>query len=173
MPGTFEKVLLALDDPQYSGVYSNVKFVNGEGAFTRNLIVHRPMKLMSLFHCYIPSTTFFFKREILESGITIDKDMHISMDKDFFANILYGGYKLRFVNDFFASFRWHDSNKSLDDARTKRVRFREGLMILNRYLGVNFPLTSFNIFSYKFVGLGFMVVRKFMKSFNYAYTLRS
>ena len=172
MPDTFKKVEYVLRDPKWSGVYSNVKFIDGDGKFTRDLVVHRAMRLMSLFHCYIPSTTFFFKREIIDDGIAIDKDMHISMDKDFFAHILYKGYKLRFVNDFFASFRWHDSNKSLDTKETKTRRHKEGLTILNRYLGWKLKITGFSLAVYKTVGMFFMVVRKGMKAFNSRYNLK-
>lgn len=166
LPDTFKKVAYALEDPQWSGVYANVKFIDDKGNFLRNLNVHRPMRLMSLFHCYIPSTTFFFRPQILKDGISIDVDMHISMDKDFFANILYSGYKLRYVNDYFAAFRWHDSNKSLDNKETKELRHREGLRILNRYLGFKIAPNAISLAIYKGVGWFFMVIRKMMKAFN-------
>lgn len=172
LPETLSRVEYALRSKKWSGLYSNVKFIDGEGKFLRNLNVHRPLRLMSLFHCYIPSTTFFFRAELLKKGISIDEDMHISMDKDFFANIMYSGHNLRYVNEYFASFRWHDSNKSLDNPETKLLRHKEGLKILNRYLGWNLKINSLNLALYKGVSLFFMLIRKFMKSFNRMYDLR-
>ncbi len=169
MPGTFDKVSSILSADDVHGIYSNVRFINKDNKFIKNLIVHKPVKWLSLFHCYIPSTSFFFKRVIIDEGLFIDKDMHISMDKDFFANIFYKGFKIKFVNDFFASFRWHDSNKSLDTADTKKLRHKEGLIIFNRYSRFNFSVSNSNVKRYSVVDGILLVYRKLLKVLNPLY----
>ena len=168
---TFNKVVSLFEkDEELDGVYSNVHFIDKHGNMTNDLITHRAVKWLSLFHCYIPSTTFFFNREILDNGLRIDKDIHICMDKDFFANILHKGYKITYINDFFASFRWHESNKSLDTPEVKRIRFREGLSIFNRYSNFRLGTGNFSISLYKNLLGGLKVVRKILKMQNHKYT---
>lgn len=166
MPNTLEKVMGILANESIDGIYSNVRFVNGENEFTRNLVVHKPLKWLSLFHCYIPSTSFFFRRKIIDDGVLIDKDMHISMDKDFFANILHKGYNIKFINDFFASFRWHESNKSLPTKENNLVYRKEGLIIFNRYSRFNFRITPKNVKRYAFFDVSLLSIRKLLKFTN-------
>lgn len=172
LPGTFDKVVKLLQQEPLDGLYSNVKFIDKAGNFSRNLISHKVVRWLSLFHCYIPSTTFFFKREIIDAGLLIDKEMHISMDKDFFAKILYHGYKLQYVNDFFAAFRWHDTNKSIDTPEVQRIRHREGLVIFNRYSGRSFSLSDTNIRIYREVERLLLVWRRLLKLQNGRYLTR-
>ncbi|GAB4422660.1 MAG: hypothetical protein OHK0039_38810 [Bacteroidia bacterium] len=169
LPGTFGKVQQIMALPGVDGLYSNVRFIDKEGAFTRNLISHKVVRWLSLFHCYIPSTTFFFRREIIDRGLLIDKEMHISMDKDFFAKILYNGYKLQYVNDFFAAFRWHDSNKSLDTREVQNIRHKEGLIIFNRYSGRSYTVNDANVKIYREVERMLLVLRRLLKLQNGRY----
>ena len=129
---TFQKVNRHLSDSSTDAVYSNYYFVNTIGEITRDVITNINIAPLLLFYCYIPSTTFFFKRKILDEGIRIDKQFHICMDKEFFAHI-NNKFKIRFIKDHWACFRWHDSNKSIDTAETKTIRLKEGISILNRY----------------------------------------
>jgi len=128
----FERISNYLSGENTDAIYSNYYFVNSLGKITRNIITNINIPSLLLFYCYIPSTTFFFKRKILDEGIRIDKHFHICMDKEFFAHI-NKKFKIKFVNDHFACFRWHDSNKSIDTLETKKIRYKEGINILNRY----------------------------------------
>ena len=67
-------------------VYANYRFVDKNNKETRKLITQNPVKWISLFYCFIPSTTFFFRKNIYKSGVKIDKKFHISMDKEFFSH---------------------------------------------------------------------------------------
>lgn len=129
---TFEKVVLLLEDTKSDGVYSNLYLGDDKLNITGKYKSHKSVKWLSLFHCFIPSATFFFKRKIIDNGVTIDKIKQITMDKDFFASILYSGYRMKYVNDYFAIFRWHGANKSLDNIFNNHIRFREGLNIYNK-----------------------------------------
>lgn len=162
LDGTFEKITKALKAKNIDAVYGNVKFIDKYGKFTRNLVSHRPVKWLSLFHCFIPSTTFFFKRKILDANIYIDKDFHICMDKEFFAHIFFKGYKFLFINDFLAKFRWHDGNKSLDTKEVKEIRYKEGLIIFNRY-GIRVPENSFFISIYSIFTRMLLTIRPIIR----------
>ncbi len=45
------------------------------------------------------------------------------MDRDFYVRLLYGGYKLKYVDDYFAAFRWHETNKSLATPETREEEY--------------------------------------------------
>lgn len=159
--GTFARVIKEFQNKEIDAIYSNVIFTEADGKIRSKLKLHKPVKWLSLFHCYIPSTTFFFRRTILDAGIYIDKKMHITMDKDFFANIFYNGYKMKYINDYFARFRWHDSNKSLDTAEVKKIRLNEGFTIYKRYGGKSIFIR--NTKTYELTLNILLVYRKFLK----------
>lgn len=149
LPDSFSVVAKKLSENSIDGIYSNTRFVDAAGNVTRVLISQNSKKWMSLFYCFIPSETFFFKREILENGISVDKHFDIAMDKEFFAHIYYSGYKIKKVNSFFGHFRWHGSNKSIDDKHVRKIRFKEGLEIFNRYSGFHLPQNKFGVIIYE------------------------
>jgi len=165
-PGTFRKVAEKLINIKIDGIYSNLTLVNKDKSFRKNLITHKSSKWYSLFYCYIPSATFFFKRKIIEEGIYIDPDFHIAMDKEFFAHILYSGFNLLYVNDYFASFRWHESNKSIDSPAVKRIRYKEGFTIFNRYSSLKLPFNNVSIFIYRMICAMLLGYRFFLKLGN-------
>lgn len=148
LPDTFNTVAKSLSIDTTDAVYGNVKFIDASGYVTRELITQHSRKWMSLFYCFIPSNTFFFKRKIIDSGLLIDKSFHIAMDKEFFAHIIYSGFNIKKVDYFFAKFRWHADNKSIDTPTTKKIRIHEGLKIFNRYSMFYLPdnLISINVY---------------------------
>jgi len=143
LPNSFQKVIAILNDNKIDAVYSNLYFADEKLNITRKLIAHKPIKWLSLFHCFIPSATFFFKRKIIDDGIMIDKTKHITMDKDFFAKILFKGYKL--INDYFAIFRWHGDNKSIDNKEVRFIRLKEGLETFITLSKVTIPINKITI----------------------------
>lgn len=161
--GTLNKVVEYLKDPKIDAVYSNYYFVDSFLNIQKELCSHKPIKWLSLFHCYIPSTTFFFKRKILDNNIQIDKTLLIAMDKEFFANILFRGYRLCYINDFFAKFRWHSNNKSIDTKEIQCVRYKEGLITFNRYSKFKLPMNNFGVTLYKYLVLLLLIYRKILK----------
>ena len=165
LPGTFDRVAQIMRDaPEVDAVYADVRFVDQEGFYQRNLTAHRPVQWMSLFHCFVPSTTVFFRRRVIDAGLRMDKDMHISMDKDFFARMFYEGYRFRYLKGtYFAAFRWHDSNKSIETEQTGHRRHEEGLRIWNRYSGCPVEETPANVRRYVQAERATMVVRKLLK----------
>lgn len=163
LPKTLQKVSNILKDEKIDGIYSNVYFSDERLNITRRLKSHKPVRWLSLFHCFIPSATFFFKRRIIDDGILIDKHKHITMDKDFFARILYAGYRLQYVDDCFSVFRWHTGNKSLDSKETREIRYREGFETLSHVKKLNLPLNIVSMKLYSFLMYAFIPYRKFLK----------
>lgn len=163
LPGTFSKIVSLLEDDSVDAVYSNCYFVDKNLSIQKKLITHVPVKWLSLFHCFIPSTTFFFKRSVVESNIFIDKKFHIAMDKEFFAHILYENFKIVYADDFFAKFRWHETNKSNDTREVQQIRYREGLTILNRYAGFRLPDNQLGVLLYKYISNSLLLYRKSLK----------
>lgn len=166
LTGVFNIVSKTLSNNSVDAIYANYKFVDANGLVTKEIITQQPNKWMSLFYCYIPSTTFFFKRSIIDANIFIDKSFHIAMDKEFFAHIFFKGYKFTKVNEFFAHFRWHDSNKSIDTPEVKNIRLYEGMKIYNRYSNVNLPTNIIGFYIYKSISIYISFLRKFSKVFK-------
>lgn len=148
MPGTFHKVNKFFADAKTDAIYSNVTFVNAQGQYMRNLISHRPLNWLAFFYTFIQSTSLFFRRRIIDADILLDKDLNMCMDRDFYVRLLYGGYKLRYVDDYFASFRWHDNNKSLSSKKWKQQSLREGIKIINKNAGLSLKSDKVTLFVY-------------------------
>ena len=154
LPGTFHQVNSTFQRlPKVDAIYGNIRFINKYGEHVRNLRSHRPLKWLSLFYTYIQSTAFFFRREIVEANHLLDQDLHYKMDKDFFARLLYSGYKFKYVNAYFASFRWHDSNKSNRTGEADRKSTLEGFRIFIRYAHLSWKPNPWNLRLYRYMNL--------------------
>lgn len=149
LPGAFQKVDETFRKLQPDAIYSNVKFVDQNGEFKRNLPTHRPVKWMSLLYTYIQSTSFFFKKDIIKDNHVLDKNLHLSMDMEFFARLLFAGYQFKYVNDYFACFRWHETNKSGLSDETVRKNMKEIFYILNKVTKRKIRQTKANEYVYR------------------------
>ena len=149
-PNSFQTVVESLSSANVDAIYSNYYRVNSKGEVIANHIAQNSSKWMSLFYCFISSNTFFFKRKIIDNEVFIDNDFHICMDKEFFAHIYYADYKIVKVNTYFAYFRWHENNKSIDSSVVKEIRLNEGIEILRRYGKISHLKIFLNKFSYLF-----------------------
>ncbi len=150
MKGSFEKINATFNNYPIDAIYSNVRFVNEQNQFIRNLKSHRPLKWLSLIYTFIQSTSFFFKKQIIDSNILIDTTLEYSMDKDFFTRLLYSGYKFKYVNDYFSSFRWHENNKTKPSKEREMYDLREGLYIINKITHWQLQESKNTAFLYKF-----------------------
>ncbi len=136
LPGAFRAAAAALADPAIDGVYSDLQFCDIDKHIVKHYRSHRPARLLSLFHNFISSECFFFKRHIIEDKITVNEDLHYCMDQEFAANILYHNYRLQYLKTCFAVFRWQGENKSLNTPDRRAQRVREGIRIFNRFNGL-------------------------------------
>lgn len=148
LPGTFQKVGAIFTDPNVDVIYSNVKFVNASGEYTRNLISHRPLKWLAFFYTYVQSTSLFFRKKIIDDNVLLDVDLNLCMDQDFLVHMLYRGYKFRYINDYFAAFRWHNSNKSLISDEVRRNNALEGIKIINKHTNLRLPSSRATVLAF-------------------------
>lgn len=167
LEGTFDKIIKVLDNNKIDAVYGDIYFVDKNNKISQLKKSIVPIKWMSLFYCYIPSASFFFKRNIIDNGIRIDNNMHICMDKDFFANIMYENYEFKYIPSVLTAFTWHDNNKSIDTKEIKKIRREEGLKIFNKYAFVRLPVNSITISIYTLLMLVFTPIKKALKLYNY------
>jgi glycosyltransferase involved in cell wall biosynthesis len=135
LPGAFHAAAEALADASIDGVYSDLKFCDIDGRIVKHYRSHRPARFLSLFHAFISSECFFYKRKVM-AGIDIAEDLHYCMDQEFAANLLYRRYRLQYLRTCFAVFRWQGANKSLDTPNGRTQRLREGIRIFNRHNGL-------------------------------------
>lgn len=135
LDGAFEKAAETLADPNIDGVYADLKFCDIDKTIVKHYKSHRPIKFLSLFHAYISSESFFFKRHIIDKNILVQKDLHYCMDQDFAAGVLYRDYRLKYLDTCFAVFRWQGMNKSINSPQLRKKRLQEGIRIFNKYNG--------------------------------------
>lgn len=166
LPDIFSVVVKELSDINVDAIYSNTRFIDAHGNITRELITQNSRKWMSLFYCFIPSETFFFRKKILTEGVFIDSHFDIAMDLEFFAHIYYAGYNIKKANAFFGHFRWHENNKSLNIKPVRVVRLREGLETFNRYSSLYLPKNRLGLSFYKMLGFSCGLYRTFSRMFN-------
>ena len=133
LEGAFEQVVSALSEEALDGVYSDLQFCDINKKVVKHYKSHRPVKFLSLFHAFISSECFFFKRRIIQGNLLVQKDMHYCMDQDFAARVLYGGFKVSYLNTCFAVFRWQGKNKSLNTPEMRKNRLKEGIIVFNRH----------------------------------------
>lgn len=148
LENTFNLIVNKMQNSSIDAIYGNYFFMNKNNEVTKKVIAGKPSKFISKLVCFIPSTTFFFKKKIIDNNIIIDKNFYISMDKEFFANLFSKNYKIHKIDKFLANFRWHDTNKSIDSFKIKKIRYKEGLIIFNRYSKIKLPKNIIGIFLY-------------------------
>ncbi len=166
-PDTFNKVNKQFANSKIDAIYSNVKFVDTQGKHIRDLKSHRPVKWMGFFYTFIQSTSFFFTKKVIEDGHFIDEKLHLCMDRDFYLRLLYNNYKFKYINDYFAGFRWHGDNKSFGSAEVREKSLKEYFKIINKNSKFSVDQTSLTIFFYK-ATVNFFVkpVRKILTLFS-------
>jgi glycosyltransferase involved in cell wall biosynthesis len=134
--GAFKKAAEEFSDTNIDGIYADLKFCDIDKNIVKHYSSHRPAKFLSLFHAFISSESFFFKRKIIDEKMEVKTNLHYCMDQDFAAGILYNNYKLKYINTCFAVFRWQGNNKSLNTPQLRKKRITEGIRIFNSYNGV-------------------------------------
>ena len=134
LPGGLEAIARAAQEhPKADVIYGDCVFVDGDGKLVRSKVEHDfdPAILM-YFGCYIPSTSTFFRRRVIESGRLLDCEYRVCMDFEYFARLSHTGYAFHYVPRFIAAFRWHGNNISLSQTarraqERRRVQLRFGV----------------------------------------------
>ena len=114
LPGGLEAIARAAHQHSEADViYGDCVFVDRAGRILRSKIEHDfdPAVLL-YFGCYIPSTSTFFRRRVIESGRLLDCDYRVCMDFEYFARLANAGCRFHYVPRVVAAFRWHGGNVS-------------------------------------------------------------
>ena len=115
LPGGLEAIADAAEKhPDADVIYGDCVFVDSAGKIVRSKVEHDfdPAILM-YFGCYIPSTSTFIRRRVIDSGLLLNCDYRVCMDFEYFARLAHAGGKFHYVPRFIAAFRWHGCNVSL------------------------------------------------------------
>jgi glycosyltransferase involved in cell wall biosynthesis len=115
LPGGLEAIARAAQQhPEADVIYGDCVFVDGSGRIVRSKVEHEFDRAVLLyFGCYIPSTSTFFRRRVIESGHLLDCGYRVCMDFEYFVRLAHAGLRFHYVPRFIAAFRWHGSNVSL------------------------------------------------------------
>jgi len=127
LPGGLEAIARAAQEhPEVDVIYGDCVFVDGDGKVVRSKVEHDfdPAILM-YFGCYIPSTSTFFRRRVIESGLLLDCEYRVCMDFDYFVRLAHAGCRFHYVPRFIAAFRWHGNNISLSHAARRAEERRQ------------------------------------------------
>ena len=127
LPGGLEAIARAADkNPDADVIYGDCVFVDTAGKIVRSKVEHDfdPAILM-YFGCYIPSTSTFIRRRVIDSGLLLDCDYRVCMDFEYFARLAHAGCKFHYLPQFIAAFRWHGCNVSLKQAGKRALERRE------------------------------------------------
>ena len=115
LPGGLAAIARAAQEhPEADIIYGDCVFVDADGRLVRSKVEHAfDRSVLMYFGCYIPSTSTFFRRRIVESGLLLDRDYRVCMDFEYFARLACAGFNFCYVPHFIAAFRWHGRNVSL------------------------------------------------------------
>ncbi len=132
LPGGLHAIAkAALEHPEADVIYGDCIFVDGSGKIVRSKVEHGFDRLVLMyFGCYIPSTSTFFRRRVIDSGALLDCDYRVCMDFEYFARLAYAGFRFLYVPRFIAAFRWHETNQSL---KQQVRRSEERRMVQRRF----------------------------------------
>ena len=132
LPGGLHAIArAAAEHPEADVIYGDCLFVDSEGRLVRSKVEHAfDAAILMYFGCYIPSTSTFFRRRLIESGVLLDCDYRVCMDFEYFARLAHAGCEFHYVPRFIAAFRWHENNISLSQAAR---RFQERRQVQLRF----------------------------------------
>lgn len=126
LPGGLAAIARAAEEhPDADVLYGDCLFVDPAGRVVRSKVEHDfdPQVLLN-FGCYIPSTSTFFRRRLIERELLLDCNYRVAMDFEFFARLARLGCSFRYVPQFIAAFRWHHDNVSLRNVERRAVERR-------------------------------------------------
>lgn len=63
--------------------------------------------------CVIPSTSSFYRREIIDAGHLLDVNYKNCMDREFYLRLITQGYKFSYFPEPLAKFRWYEESTTM------------------------------------------------------------
>ena len=138
LPGSFDAIArAAAENPEADVLYGDCIFVDPDGRIVRSKVEHDfDAQVLLYFGCYIPSTSTFFRRRLIDRGLLLDCEYRVAMDFEFFARLTRLGCSFHYVPRFIAAFRWHQDNVSL---RNTERRAQERHLVQSAAFGCEPP----------------------------------
>ena len=132
LPGALEAIARAAKyHPEADVIYGDCVFVDRDGKILRSKVEHNfDLSVLMYFGCYIPSTSTFFRRRLVDSGLLLDPDYRVCMDFEYFARLAHRGFTFHYVPRVVAAFRWHGNNVSI---RNLERRAEERRLVQRRF----------------------------------------
>jgi glycosyltransferase involved in cell wall biosynthesis len=127
LPGALESIAqFIISNPAVDVVHGDCLFVREDRSVIRRKYDHPVDEATLLFvGCFIPSTSTFYRRRIIDEGNLLDTSYKVCMDWEYYLRLIRGGFRFGYLPKALAGFRWHGSNTSLvhikkgdDEART-------------------------------------------------------
>ena len=146
LPGGLEAIAReARDNPEADVIYGDCIFVDREGRIVRSKVEHAfDPAILLYFGCYIPSTSTFLRRRVIDSGMLLDRRFRVCMDFEYYARLAHAGRKFHYVPRFVAAFRWHGNNISLSQAAR---RAEERLLVQRNFGGQQYAQSTLSLLS--------------------------
>ena len=104
---------LLISDPTIGMVFGSCDYVDSSGKkILRNRSGQWAVKLLRIGPCLIPQPGALFRREVFNSLDGLDSQFKWAFDYEFFLR-LSRNYKIRYLPETLASFRWHGDSLSV------------------------------------------------------------
>ncbi len=115
LPGALAKVAdFIVNHPNTDVIHADCAYIDAVGNFLRRRHDTNVDELDLLFiACVIPSTSSFYRREIIDSGHLLNLDYKNSMDLEYYLRLMRLGYRFEYLPELLAHFRWHDESTTL------------------------------------------------------------
>ncbi len=128
LPGALAKVAArAEQQPAADFIYGDVHFVDAAGKLLRVKREHRfDFNVLLYYGCYIQSTATFLRRKIITAGHLLDVNYRVTMDFEYYVRLARLGYRIEYLPQPLAAFRWHETNTS---AVQRQRRYEERVRV--------------------------------------------
>jgi len=115
LPGALAKVAAFIGShPEADVVHGDCVFVREDRTVIRRKYDHPVDERTLLFvGCFIPSTSTFLRRRIIDEGHLLDVSYKVCMDWELYLRLIRRGFRFAYIPEALAAFRWHGSNTSL------------------------------------------------------------
>lgn len=135
LPNALEKVAaFAARHPEADVIYGDCLFVDEQKRTLRRKREHRfDFSILLFYGCYIPSTSTFINRRIINAGHLLEVGYKVCMDFEYYVRLSRLGYHFAYLPAALAAFRWHETNTSsvqLQRRREERLRVQQEHLVL-------------------------------------------
>jgi GT2 family glycosyltransferase len=133
LPGALARVAMHIEEhPEADVVYGDCEFVTESKELIRRKREHRfDFNVLLFYGCYIPSTSTFLRRSIIEAGHLVDVEYRVCMDFEYYLRLSWKGYRFSYLPSALAGFRWHGTNTS---TQLSSRRYEERLKVQRYFL---------------------------------------